>query len=94
MTVSAKLVEPVQTATERYEPGTVVQWPQGQVEALVASGSAVVLTAAELDSIAAAAEAKAKAQAEAEASAKADAEAKAKADAEATGAPPAQGTLA
>jgi membrane protein involved in colicin uptake len=83
VTVSARLLEPVQTATERLEPGAVVQWPQAQVEALVDSGSAEVLTAAELDSMAAKADAEAKAKADAEAKAKADAEAKAKADAEA-----------
>lgn len=45
--VLAKLLEPVQTATERHEPGTVVEWPQAEVDALVAAASAVVLTAEE-----------------------------------------------
>lgn len=67
--VSAVLLQPVQTATERHEPGTLVNWPQAQVEALVANCSASILTADELAVVAA----EAKAKAEAEAAAAADA---------------------
>jgi hypothetical protein len=70
--VGARLLEPVQTATERHEPGTVVQWPQAQVEALVASASAEMLTAGELAAMSDAAEAEAKAQAAAKAGAQAE----------------------
>ena len=91
--VSARLMEPVQTAAERYEPGTVVQWPLAQVEALVASSSAVVLTADELGLIAAAAEAEAKAKAEADAADTAQAEADAAAAAPPGSQAPAGGSL-
>lgn len=95
--VSAMLLEPVQTATERHEPGTVVTWPLSQVEALVANGAAAMLTADELAVIAAAADANAKAKLEAEANAQALAEAEAKAAAEAAalaaGQSPAGGSL-
>lgn len=59
----------MQTATERHEPGTLVTWPQAQVEALEANGSASILTADELAVVAA----EAKAEAEAAAAAAADA---------------------
>lgn len=75
--VSAVLLQPVQTATERHEPGTLVNWPQAQVEALVANCSASILTADEMAVVAA----EAKAEAKAEAGAEAEAAAAAAADA-------------
>lgn len=55
--VAAMLLEPVQTASERFEPGTVVTWPKPQVDELVANKAAELLTAEQ------AAEAKAQAEA-------------------------------